>query len=82
MKNTYKENPNQTTKILLYMKAGNSITPIQALEMFGSFRLGARIHNIRAMGFNVKTDLITTSTKKVIAEYSLGKNYTQLSMEL
>ncbi len=49
MKNKIQENPSQTTQILLYMKAGNSITPIQALEMFGSFRLGARIFSIRKM---------------------------------
>ena len=82
MKNKMQENPNQTTKILLYLKEGNKITGMDALNLFGCWRLGARIHNIRAMGFNVKTDLITTSTKKVIAEYSMGKNYRQTQLEL
>ena len=77
MKNKIQENPSQTTQILLYMKAGNSITPIQALEMFGSFRLGARIFSIRKMGINIDTKLITTNTGKVVAEYSLGKTYIQ-----
>ena len=82
MKNKMQENPNQTTRILLYMKAGNSITPIQALEMVGSLRLGARIWDIKQMGFKIKRELITTNTNKVVAEYSLGKNYTQTQLEL
>jgi len=77
MKNTYKENPSQTTQILWHLKAGYSLTPIDALNMFGCFRLGARIWDIKKMGFNVKSKLITTNTNKVVAEYSLGKNYIQ-----
>ena len=77
-----KENPNQTTKILLYLKEGNKITGMDALKLFNCWRLGARIFSIRKMGFNVKTDLITTESKKVIAEYSMGKNYTQTQLEL
>ena len=80
--NCYKENPNQTTRVLWHLKAGHKLTALDALNLFGCWRLGARIHNIRAMGFNVKTDLITTSTKKVIAEYSMGKNYRQTQLEL
>lgn len=36
----------QTKQILAYMKSGNSINPLQALSMFGCFRLGARIADI------------------------------------
>lgn len=36
----------QTARILSYMLEGHSITPIEALDKFGSFRLGARIKDI------------------------------------
>lgn len=75
-----KENPTQTTKILLYLKEGNKLTGMDALNLFNCWRLGARIFQIREMGFNVIMKLITTNTGKVIGEYSLGKNYTQTKL--
>ena len=75
--NCYKKNPNQTTKILLYLKEGNKITGMDALNLFGCWRLGARIWDIKQMGFKIKSELITTNTNKVVAEYELIKGYTQ-----
>lgn len=49
------ENPNekssrsQTARIAKYLLDGHSITPIEALEMFGSFRLGARIADVEKL---------------------------------
>ena len=37
----------QINKILEYLKQGYSLTPIQALHLFGCFRLGARIWDIK-----------------------------------
>lgn len=71
------ENPNQTTKILLYLKEGNKITGMDALNLFGCWRLGARIWDIKKMGFKIKSELITTNTNKVVAEYELIKGYVQ-----
>jgi hypothetical protein len=36
----------QTRRILAYLKDGNKITPLEALEKFGTLRLGARIADI------------------------------------
>ena len=46
------------SKVLAHLVSGKSITPIEALELYGSFRLGALIFNLRADGHNIKTDLI------------------------
>jgi len=46
---------NTTNKILEYLKKGNSITPLEALEKFGTIRLGARIYELRQRGYNIKT---------------------------
>jgi|TARA_R100000781_G_C3988405_1_gene96050 hypothetical protein len=37
----------QKSKIMKYLNEGNSITPLEALEMFGCFRLAAIIHSIK-----------------------------------
>lgn len=37
----------QTSLIINYLKEGNSISPREALDMFGSFRLSGRIYELR-----------------------------------
>ena len=41
----------QEKQILKYMQSGNSITPMDALNRFGCFRLGARIYNLKNSGY-------------------------------
>ena len=43
----------QEKKILEYLLAGNTLTPIEALNMFGCFRLGARICELRQRGYEI-----------------------------
>lgn len=44
----------QTESILAYLKAGNSITPLEALERFNCLRLSGRIFDIKQMGYDVR----------------------------
>ena len=44
-----KSSRSQAARIAEYMLEGHPITPVEALEMFGSFRLGARIADIEKM---------------------------------
>ena len=44
------------SRVLAHLVSGKSITPLQALELYGSFRLGALIFNLRAEGHNIKTE--------------------------
>jgi len=60
----------QTEKILYWLKLGHSITPIDALKMFGCFRLSGRIHELKIKGYDIKTNMIEMQDKK-FAEYSL-----------
>jgi hypothetical protein len=39
--------PSQTKQILEHLEKGNTISPIDALNMFGCLRLGARIYELR-----------------------------------
>ena len=49
----------QKQKVLNWLQTGKPLTPIQALERFGSFRLGALIHKLRNEGYSITTTLIS-----------------------
>jgi hypothetical protein len=49
---------------------GRSLTTLEALNMFGCFRLAARIENLRSQGMDIHTDIVTINDKRV-ARYSL-----------
>lgn len=59
----------QTQNILAHLQLGNSITPIEALNMFGCLRLGARIHDIKRLGYDVITEIKQVGDHKHVAEY-------------
>lgn len=48
----------QMLSIKEWLEAGNTITPLDALEHFGCFRLSAQIFNLKKMGLHIecKTD--------------------------
>lgn len=66
-----KTSRSQTDRILEYMLQGHAITPIDALDRFGSFRLGARIAEIRKKGYLVYSEFITTPSGKRVKQYHL-----------
>lgn len=51
----------------------SEITPLEALIMYGCFRLGARIYELRKEGKKIKTEMIDINGKRV-ARYSIIKN--------
>jgi hypothetical protein len=63
--------PTQANRILRYLKEGNRITALDALESFGCFRLAARIHELRREGWAIAERTVETASGKRIAEYSL-----------
>ena len=63
------DNLTQNDKILSYLEEGNSISPIDALNHFGCFRLASRIHDLRSDGNLIET--VRESGKKY-AEYKLA----------
>lgn len=62
----------QNALIKGWLLNGNSITPMEALNMFGCFRLSARIANLRDEGLPVVTDMVTINDKRV-ARYYLSR---------
>ena len=61
----------QNKQIKAWLESGKSITPLDALNLFGSFRLGARIFDLKNdYGMNIKTEMIEVNGKRY-AKYSL-----------
>lgn len=68
------ETESQEKYILAWLQEGNAITPIEALFRFGSFRLSARIYDLRLRGHKIKTEIIKSEKSgKRIAKYYLDK---------
>ena len=63
--------PTQAGHILAYLRAGNRITALEALDAFGCFRLAARIHELRRDGWQISERTVETRGGKRVAEYSM-----------
>jgi hypothetical protein len=63
--------PTQAGRILRYLQAGHRLTPLDALELFGCFRLAARVHELRREGWAIVERTVETASGKRIAEYSI-----------
>lgn len=46
------------TRVLDYLRANGSITPLEALREFGCYRLGARIWDLRHDGHSISTEMV------------------------
>ena len=61
----------QNKQIKAWLESGKSITTLDALNLFGSFRLGARIFDLKNdYGMNIKTEMVEVNGKRY-AKYSL-----------
>ena len=56
----------------MFLESGHELTPIEALEMFGCFRLAARINDLRARGLPIET-LDREANGKRFAAYRLRR---------
>lgn len=63
----------QNKAILKHLKNGFTITPLEAVKGFGCLRLAARISNLRALGHDIKTEMVVVGKNKRVARYSLNQ---------
>lgn len=61
---------NQRIRILKFLQEGKPITPIQALNKFGCFRLSARIKELRDLGYPIETKRVEINGS-LVARYFL-----------
>lgn len=67
---TFKTN-SQCNKILDYLKTGKSLTVMEALKLGFGANLRSRISNLKDAGYDIKSEMIKTSTG-FVAKYSLS----------
>ena len=70
----HKSSQSQCKAILAYLRDGKTITAIEALRLFGCFRLASRIHDLTKRGVEISKKYITTDTGKRVMQYSLAQN--------
>lgn len=68
----------QSAHILAYLREGHSLTPLEALNRFGCFRLGARIWDLKREGHDILTEMVEVNGKRV-ASYRLVPRHGQKS---
>ena len=60
----------QKDKVLAHLQENKKINPLEALNLYGSFRLGAIIFTLREEGHNIETKMKNNGVKKNhFAEY-------------
>jgi hypothetical protein len=65
----------QNEKVKEHLVSGKTITPLEALHLFGCLRLGARIWDLRRkQGLPIVTEIVKGEQGKHYAKYSLQAN--------
>lgn len=54
------------------LKAGDTLTAIDALERFGCFKLATRVSELKREGYPIAVKMIRTDTGKRIASYTMA----------
>ncbi len=60
-----------SAQILRHLQSGKTITAIEALELFGCFRLTSRIYDLTQRGHDIFREYITLSNGKRVMRYKL-----------
>lgn len=64
----------QAQVIQEHLERGLPITALDALNLYGCFRLAARIRELRKAGMNIASRPVKTNGGAIISEYRLIKN--------
>ena len=64
----------QNNTLLNHMMTGRSISPLEALGLYGVFRLAARMFELKAMGVDIQKVTKVDINGKQYAEYSINPN--------
>lgn len=60
----------QIDTLKAHLEAGNSITPLQALELCGSLRLSERIRELEREGMLIDHEMVKLPSGKRVCRYS------------
>jgi len=57
--------------VLEYLKSGKILTPLEALQLFGCFRLSARIYELKDKGWPIHCERKELDNGKRVGHYSM-----------
>jgi hypothetical protein len=60
----------QADQLLTHLKAGKSITALEAFNLGMGMRLAARIDTLRGKGYDIETEMVSANGKR-FARYSM-----------
>lgn len=72
----------QNLMVLTHLKTGKELTPIEALESFGCFRLASRIYDLKQDGWPIHCERRAMHNGKVVGVYTLNMNKSEWPDEL
>ncbi len=61
----------QNQQILSHLQTGKDITPLQALGLYGVYRLAARINDLRKQDVPIETVIRTDGQGRTYASYKM-----------
>lgn len=64
----------QEGRILKYLREGNKITALEALDKFQCMRLGAVIFNLKKRKFKIEDKMIKVPSGKRVKQYWMSSN--------
>jgi len=59
----------QCQQVLSHLQSGKPITSLEALKLYGIFRLASRIHDLKKNGIEIKSRDVETETGKKVSQY-------------
>lgn len=68
----YESSQSQCKAILAHLREGKTITAIEALRLFGCFRLASRIHDLTNKGVAITKKYVITDNGKRVMQYALA----------
>jgi len=64
----------QNLMVLDHLKTGKELTPLEALNSYGCFRLAARVYDLKQSGWPIHCERRTMDNDKVVGVYTLSMN--------
>ena len=59
----------QCQQVLSHLQSGKPLTSLEALRLYGIFRLASRIHDLKKNGIAIKSRDVETETGKKVSQY-------------
>lgn len=63
----------QNQMVLNFLSTGRTITSLEALDMFGCFRLPSRINELKKLGHSIESQLVERNGKWVAKYFMVPK---------